>query len=103
MSVEPHKKNARAAEDAPKVAEPGSNMPGGGIHFTPEVIARVATFAEAVVRPGHVGASDVKNMCLAVGPMPSRIIKYHYLKKNMEYLEKVNQTFTHRSSAEWAR
>ena len=103
MTDEPHTNNARATKGASKVVESNSDVPVGGIYFTPELIARVATFAEAVVRPGHVGASDVKNMCLAVGPMPSRIIKYHYLKKNMEYLEKVNQTFTHRSSAEWAR
>ena len=101
MNVEPYTQKVMAAKEAPMVVESGGNV--HGIHFTPELIARVATFAEAVVRPGHVGASDVKNMCLAVGPMPSRIIKYHYLKKNMEYLEKVNQTFTHRSSAEWAR
>ena len=97
MNVEPDKKKARSAKDA------SINMLVGGIHFTPELIARVATFSEAVVRPGHVGASDVKNMCLAVGPMPSRIIKHFYLENNMGYLEKVNQTFTHRSSAEWAR
>ena len=101
MNVEPYKKKARAVKDAPMVVESGGDVPG--IYFTPELYARVATFSEAVVRPGHVGASDVKNMCLAVGPMPSRIIKHVYLENNMGYLEKVNQTFTHRSSAEWAR
>lgn len=101
MNVEPGKKKARAVKDAPMVVESGGDVPG--IYFTPELYARVATFSEAVVRPGHVGASDVKNMCLAVVPMPSRIIKHAYLENNMGYLEKVNQTFTHRNSAEWAR
>lgn len=96
MNVEPHKKNARAAKDAPKADD-------GGIYFTPELIARVATFAEAVVRPGR-GASDVKNICHAVGPMTSRIIKHYYLKKNMRYLEKVIQVFYDIiGGVEWAR
>ena len=96
MNVEPHKKNARAAKDAPKADD-------GGIHFTPELIARVATFAEAIVRPGR-GASDVKNICHAVGPMTSRIIKHYYLKKNMRYLEKVIQVFYDIiGGVEWAR
>ena len=96
MNVEPYKKNARAAKDAPKADD-------GGIHFTPELIARVATFAEAVVqRPD--GASDVKNMCLAVGPVPSRIIKHVYLKKNTGYLEKVIRKFLQKGlPVEWAK
>ena len=99
MNVGPHKKKDWAAKDVP------SDMPGG-IHFTPELIARVATFSEAIARPGRVGASDVKNICLAVGPVTSRIIKLVYLKKNMRYLEKVVQIFADRDRdaiAEWAR
>ena len=100
MNVEPHKKNARAAKDAPKADD-------GGIYFTPELIARVATFAEAVVRRGprgHERASDVENICHAVGPMTSRIIKQYYLKKNMGYLEAVIQVFYDIiGGVEWAR
>ena len=92
MNVGPNKKKDLAVKDVP------SDMPGV-INFTPELIARVATFSEAIVRPGRVGASDVKNMCHAVGPMPSRIIKYVYLKKNLEYLQKVVQLFFHRNQA----
>ena len=73
MNVGPHKKKDWAAKDVP------SDMPGG-IHFTPELIARVATFSEAIARPGRVGASIVKNICLAVGPVTSRINKLVYLK-----------------------
>ena len=94
MNVEPDKQKARPTKDAP------SNMPVGGIHFTPELIAHVATFVEAVSTNDL--PSDVKKICHAVGPMPSRIIKQVYLKKNMRYLEKVVRTFTHRISAEWA-
>jgi hypothetical protein len=102
MNVEAHKKSARAAKEAPKV-ESDSDMPAGGVYFTPELIARVATFAEAVVQR-HDGASDVKNICLAVGPMPSRIIKHVYLKKNMRYLEKVIRKFLQSGlRAAWAR
>jgi len=97
MNVEPDKKKARSAKDTP------SDMPVGGIHFTPELIARVATFAEAVVQPGHERAFDVKNICLAVGPIPSRTIKHYYLKNNLGYLEKVMKIFAHLSNAEWAR
>ena len=97
MNVEPDKKKARSTKDAP------SNMPVGGIHFTPEIIARVATFVEAVSTNDF--PSDVKKICHAVGPMPSRIIKQVYLKKNMRYLEKVIYIFEHRfgHNAEWAR
>ena len=86
MNVEPNNKKAKAAKDAP------SDMPVGSIYFTSEIIARVATFANAVSADGS--PSDVKNICRAVGPMPSRIIKHVYLKKNMRYLEKVIRLFT---------
>ena len=100
MNVEPYQKKARTVKDAL------SDMPVGSIFFTPELIAWVATFAKAVVRPvrGVTSESDVKNMCLAVGPIPSRTIKHYYLKKNMQYLKNVLEVFTHhRDSAEWAR
>ena len=73
MTDEPHTNNARATKGASKVVESNSDVPVGGIYFTPELIARVATFAEAVAQQRD-GASDVKNICLAVGPVPSRII-----------------------------
>lgn len=76
-------------------------MPVGGIYFTPELIARVATFVEAVSTNDL--PSDVKIICHAVGPMPSRIIKQVYLKKNMRYLEEVIQSFAYRATAEWAK
>ena len=96
MNVEPDKKKARSTKDAP------SNMPVGGIHFTPELIARVATFVEAVSTNDL--PSDVKKICHAVGPMPSRIIKQVYLNKNMRYLEKVIQAFYGIiGGMEWAR
>ena len=106
MTDEPHTNNARATKGASKVVESNSDVPVGGIYFTPELIARVATFAEAVAQQRD-GASDVKNICLAVGPVPSRIIKHVYLKKNMGYLEKVMYIFAavrrQGGKAEWAR
>ena len=53
---------------------------GGGIHLTPELISRMATFADANFSP------DVMKICLAVGPVVSRTIKHDYLRRNEKYL-----------------
>ena len=73
MNVRPHKKKDQAAKDVP------SDMPGD-IHFTPELIAHMATFADASISP------DVMNICLAVGPAVSRTIKHVCLRRNKKYL-----------------
>ena len=52
----------------------------GGIHLMPELVARVATFADAV------DSSDVMNMCLAVGPAVSRTVRHYYLWRNEKFL-----------------
>ena len=75
MSSKPLAKKAKTVTDA---APP--SVSGGGVHFTPELIARMATFADANFSP------DVMNICLAVGPDVSRTIKYCYLKRNQRYL-----------------
>ena len=75
MSSEPLKKKIKASADAPSPA-----VSGGGIHFTPELIARMTTFADAIKCP------DVMNICLAVGPDVSRTIKHFYLWRNQKYL-----------------
>lgn len=47
--------------------------------LTTELIARVASFASY--------GTDVMNICLAVGPKDSAIIRYTCLRNNMKYLE----------------
>ena len=75
MSSEPPTKKAKASTDATSPA-----VSGDGIHLTPELIARMATFADANNSP------DVMNTCLAVGPVISRTIKHFYLRHNEKYL-----------------
>ena len=75
MSSEPTKKKAKTSSDTSSPA-----VSGGDIHFTPELIARMATFASAIKCP------DVMNICLAVGPVVSRTIKHFYLWRNKKYL-----------------
>jgi len=54
--------------------------------FTPELMARVATFAST-------SDSELMNICLAVGPVTSRIIKHDYLKNNTQYLQRTFRVF----------
>ena len=77
MSSERPKKKARISKDE-AVSAGGSSS--GGIHLTPELVARVATFADAV------GSPDVMNICLAVGPDTSRTVRYYYLWRNQKFL-----------------
>ena len=75
MSSEPPTKKVKTSTDAtPPVVS------GGGIHLTPELISRMATFADANNSP------DVMNICRAVGPVVSRTIKHVYLRRNEKYL-----------------
>jgi hypothetical protein len=55
-------------------------------NFTPELMARVATFVST-------SDSELMNVCLAVGPVTSRIIKHDYLKKNTQYLQRTLKVF----------
>ena len=75
MSSERPTKKARAFSDATVPA-----VSGEGIHFTPELFARITTFASAIKCP------DVMNICLAVGPVVSRTVKHFYLWRNEKYL-----------------
>ena len=77
MSSERPRKKAKTTKDA-DVSVGGSSP--GGIHLTPELVARVATFADAVNSP------DVMNICLAVGPDTSRTVRRNYLRRNTKYL-----------------
>ena len=77
MSSERPKKKARISKDE-AVSAGGSSS--GGIHLTPELVARVATFADAVCSP------DVMNICLAVGPVVSRTILHYCLWRNQDFL-----------------
>ena len=79
MSCERPLKKARTSKDA-AVSVPGGKSGGTSIHLTPELVARVATFADSVCSP------DVMNTCLAVGPDVSRTVRYYYLKRNVKYL-----------------
>ena len=75
MASEPLSKRAKTSKDA---TSPTVSV--GGVIFTPELIARITTFADAISYP------DVMNICLAVGPVVSRTIKHFYLRRNKEYL-----------------
>ena len=75
MSSEPPTKKVKTSTDAAPPA-----VFGRGVHFTPELIARMATYADANNSP------DVMNICLAVGPDVSRTIKHFYLRRNEKYL-----------------
>ena len=57
-----------------------------GLDLSPELIARVTTFAS-------VWTPDVWNTCLAVGPGVSRTIRHCYLKSNTDFLEKTLENF----------
>ena len=57
------------------------------IHLSPELIARVATYAEAANSP------ELWNICLAVGPATSRIIRHYYLKQNHHFLTRCIRFF----------
>ena len=81
-----HKNNTMSSERPLKTAvsvRGGKSDGTGGIHLTPELIARVATFADAV------GSPDVMNICIAVGPDTSRPVRYYYLKRNVTFLARV--------------
>ena len=80
MSSERPLKKARTSKDAAVFVRGGKSDGTGGIHLTTELVARVATFADAV------GSPDVMNICLAVGPDTSRTIRYYYLKRNVKFL-----------------
>ena len=75
MASEPPTKKVKTSSHAtvPAVSD-------GGVHFTPELFARMATFADANNSP------DVMNICLAAGPAVSRTIKHFYLSRNEKYL-----------------
>ena len=75
MAFEPPTKKAKSSTDVT-----ASAVSGSGIHFTPEIIARMTTFADANNSP------DVMNICLAAGPAASRTIKHFYLRRNETYL-----------------
>ena len=95
MSSERPLKKAKTTKDA-AVSVGGSSS--GDIHLTPELVARVATFADAVRSP------DVMNICLAVGPETSRTVRYYYLYKNKRFLANSVKSFCLRDiSGERAR
>lgn len=77
MSSQRPKKKIKTTKDA-EVSVGGRRS--GGIHLTPELVARVATFADAVC------SSDVINICVAVGPDTSRTVQHYYLWRNEKYL-----------------
>ena len=79
MPSEHQKEKAKATKDA-AVSVGGSRS--GGVYLAPELVAHVATFADAVSAP------DVMNICLAVGPDTSRIVRYYYLWRNRNFLNK---------------
>jgi len=54
--------------------------------FSPELMARVAMFA-------HPSDSELMSICLAVGPIISRLIKHDYLQNNTQYLERTLKVF----------
>jgi hypothetical protein len=84
MSSERPKKKAKTTNLA-GVSVGGSSS--GGIHLMPELVARVATFADAV------GSSDVMNMCLAVGPAVSRTVRHYHLWRNEKFLAQTMSKF----------
>ena len=88
MSSERPKKKAKTANNA-EVSIGGSSS--GGIHLTPELIARVATFADAVCSP------DMMNICLAVGPESSRTVRHCYLRKRKRFLRVTMMEFSQRN------
>ena len=77
MSSRRPKKKIKTTKDA-EVSVGGRRS--GGIRLTPELVARVATFADAVC------SSDVINICVAVGPDNSRTVQHYYLWRNEKYL-----------------
>ena len=58
---------------------PVSSSCAVGIHLSPELVARIATYVD-------ITNSEVMNICLAVGPVAARPIRNCYLKKNVKYL-----------------
>ena len=46
----------------------------------------VGTGADYYLKGQYIHSPDLPNLCLAVGPVISRIIKYSYLEKNLGYL-----------------
>ena len=78
--------SAPAILPAPAVSKNVSSI-ANEIHLTPELIARIATYAEAV------DLSELWNICLAVGPATSQIIRHYYLKKNHHFLTRCIRFF----------
>ena len=88
MSSERSKKKAAVAVDKPDSAVSSDvSSIASEIHLTPELIARVATYAEAV------NSSELWNTCLAVGPSTSRVIRHYYLKNNSSFLVRCIRAF----------
>ena len=87
----PNKKPRIAADECapailPAVSKNVSRI-ANKIHLSPELIARVATYAEAANSP------ELWNICLAVGPATSRIIRHYYLKQNHHFLTRCIRFF----------
>ena len=94
LAERPNKKPRDAAYEsapailpAPAVSNNVSSI-ANEIHLTPELIARIATYAEAV------DSSELWNICLAVGPATSQITRHYYLKKNHHFLSRCIRFFT---------
>ena len=82
------KKTSLANDDVAGATVSSGTGSSGGLsnNFTPELMARVATFASTL-------DSELMNICLAVGPSTSRIIKHENLKNNAEYLVRTLEVF----------
>ena len=78
-SQPPTKKTQRISHND---SAPVSSGCSNNAHLSPELIARIATYAD-------MSNSGVMNICLAVGPIAARPIRISYLKKNVKYLNRI--------------
>ena len=80
MSTSPLPPPRKKQKTAPSCDQDGKDNPSLAPAFlTTELIARVASFVPY--------GTDAMNVCLAVGPKDSAIIRYTCLRNNMKYLE----------------
>lgn len=86
-SESPSKKVEFAIDESASAVSNNVSSIANEMHLTPELIVRVATYAEAV------NSSELWNICLAVGRAPSRIIRHHYLKNNSSFLVRCIRAF----------
>ena len=77
MSSQPPTKKAKTISH--NGSAPVSSDGSTNVHLSPELISRIATYAD-------MSNSGVMNICLAVGPIAARPIRNCYLKNNVKYL-----------------